>query len=594
MAEVVLFDWAAEPSIGVRVLRRSLIQSGLDAEVIGITRELAQRFRDAPFLKKETAEKTYREIIQMLEKHPLMKGTKFFGMTMYDTESAAGPVVELTKRLKQTHPSLVLIGGGPAFNSSPKAFFSQAKLSYAIRGEAENSFPQLIKALKEGRQDSVGKIPGIVFRKRSRIIVTPPVKLPAEQIINSPLTFAITGHRANTYTERGCSNACIFCGVPRKGVPVAVSDERILESLLELAKDARIKQVDFADDQLFFNEERTMRLLGKIMAHGLHKRFQFSSLATIDSFIKSTTINGEPVKRINGKLIKLIRDANFRYLEIGTEALNDNMLKEIKSGRYTAVQAMKVNRALSMAGITTHNFLIAGGIHTRSIDFLESYYRTLVKDLRNLRSSIRYGDMNIMLAQKNTPVYHEARREGALFGWTGRPAGKEKGTRIQTWAVVPKDPVLREFILERLRSGKTHIDGYDLGRVIIMGKALAQTNPRAATFVRKLLTVKGNLERLKTQYDHTYKHFLPREQVRAFIKRGKRFDKKTLETMPAEEKKELAREIGQEVKNRVLEHARLVGIASRRTGIERLRVIQELRRRTGQGMTLLPRRTVKK
>jgi len=576
MNEVVLLNLSYYIPLSTKALARGLKKEGILCDILDFSDAWDKVSMDR---KRGTFDPRdfpafISEVRKDLEKHQKEYSRfKFFGVSFYDWEGEKNITFPVSRLIKELFPKAYLIGGGPAFNTNPKGFFSAAKLDYAITGEGENALPALVKALMTKDFEGIRRLDGVIQRKNGRIIL-PQKKamLTHEEIANSPIIYTVEGNGwAITYTERGCSNACVYCSVPRKGRPVPIKDEVILAGLRDLAKKRHILTIHFADDQLFFDRERTFRLFGKIRAEGLCNRFSFTGLATINSFIHKGKVDME--------LIAFLKKAHFIDLAIGTEALNDNILKELKSGRYSAIEAMKVNDALNRVGIKTSHFMLAGGIETRARDFLESYYRGLARGLRH------HGDYNqpsFVQAFKGTGLYEKGLKENALFTQRGRPFRGTSDRSTTAAFVVPKDPLLREVFLKNLRKGRKNINQYDAEQMIELSKALDKRGENFPGMTRRLQKQLGVILQFGDEKTNAYYNFYTKSLDRELKKSG--FPEtegglKKLLSNPAVKQRILT-----EAKTAARHYVNEKEKVSRMRGISRLRQISKMRQKFGFGM----------
>jgi len=527
MAHVVLIDWSGYPSIGLQTLNKAMQRNGIDSRVIKIPMNIPREIGSLPRIKrKERTQEIINKAMHYILRHSAINGVKIIGMPMYDWHGQMRWEGHIIEKLRTTFPKAKIIGGGPAFNSNPKGFFAQLKLDYAIRGEAEHALPQLIKILEGRSNQRIEEVPGIIMQKKGRIIMGQAARLTNYEIAYSKIPLVRTKSGiAYTLTQRGCAKACIFCAVPRKGQPAEINESSIITALIKLARNKKIKAVSFHDDQLFSNRERSKRIFEKIIELGLHKRFSFSGLATIDSFIQ--TQNGR--RTVDTELIALLKQANFYRLEIGTEALSDGMLTELKSGRYNSIEAMKVIAELTRAGIKTYNFLLAGGVNTKPIDFLESYYRTLTKDTRRMQETEEYANMQIIHAYKGTTIYTQAAREGCLVDERGRKAGVLPERRMGVRFVVPKDPTLQKMFIEQIRNGQLDFNADNIRQVILLGERLSQTDTHAAKLTQRLKQTKYRMQIMIRDHHRKTNQILPHILAEELAKKGKELDEKTVE-----------------------------------------------------------------
>ncbi len=498
-----------------RVLMDKLEEKGISTKIISMQTLYSNIFDEKgedSFLKKKKTEEFKAGVDAYLQGvKSKIEGAQFFGMTLFDTIGEKETSFVISKAIKKYFLKSTLIAGGPAFNSNPNAFLKESGADYALRGEAENTLPKLIEILSKRKEGRIEDIQGIMFKKEGRIYShSQAAKLTPQEIQNSKFTYVKEGNIAFTYSERGRKNACIFCTIPRKGNPIMIKTETIIEGMEKLAENKNIKQISFLDDHFFSDTKRANELLDEIIKRKLNKRFVFDCAATIESLLK----NGKP----NLAFMRKIKRAGILGMEIGLEALNDNMLRELKGNRYTKVQAIEVLKALKKTGLATNNYLLAGGINTRARDFMDSYYSALrleMKGTANFYTTAMIG------ATKKTPIYKQAEKENSLFTMTGRKVGPLREGRTGFRLAIPKDEELRKLFLEKLRKRQgRQLTSEDLPRVIKMGQE--SKDLVAQKYARKLQRIQGEDNATTTMLEkianNVRAHFAAREMQKQGIK----------------------------------------------------------------------------
>lgn len=574
MSEVVLLDMEFRPSLGLKVLEQSLKAQGVSCEIIGFYQEVLKGMRfdikrnEYSVIDIRKSEEAVKEKLRSLA--PQLSGTRFVGIQFMEDRDQIKLKVPVSAFLKRKFPNITLIGGGAGINTDPKRFFSAAKLDFAIRGEGDKALPALIRALKTGNETALERIGGLVRRKSGRIIVAEkPAMLSRRQVARLPFVSVNAGKdRAITYSTKGCPNACIFCSVSRKGKLVALSDKTIIDGLQELAKNKEIVEVYFVDDQFFSNRQRATRLLKKVIGSGLSQRFKFCGLATVDSFLRNGSIDNE--------LIKLAKRARFVHLSVGTESLSDNTLHELKGGRYSSVQAIKINDALRNSGIRVRNFMLAGATKTTSRDFLESYYRAAAK---NIRGSGDYGPLTMLVARRGTPLYYMAVQEGLVFSERGRKVNAVNDRKPVARYALPKDENLQAFFREKLRGRVPQVDMLHLPEVIFFGRALEQAGLQDRGTYRRFLKIYGQR---KAKVDE-------RKQIGTILfalmvkkecdQMGLPWNEKSIHKVAAD--KELMDRFEAESKIQSVQFQKSVETAEKFRGTNRLRQIKIIRKKFG-------------
>jgi len=573
MTEFVFVSLKGRP-LGQEILRKELEKSGISARLVSMDTlynnifdkgEMALSKRENVYKFREGV-KSYLRLLRKSVGEP-----RFFGMTMFDTIGAKQTDFVVAQEIKKAFPNSTLIAGGPAFNSNPRGFLRESGADYAIRGEAEKSLVQLVKILSGKENGRIEKIPGIVYRGKRKIVATKAARLSLEEIRTAEFTYLKDGPVAITYTERGCPNACVFCTVPRKGNPAKIDEKTIIEGILALAKNPEIKTISLQDDQFFLDKERANRILDEIIRLGLNKRFAFDTQATVESLLK----NG----KADVQLIRKMKRAGIKGMAIGVEAFNNNMLRELKGGRYTKEQAIEVLKEIRKFGIYTENFMLAGGIETRARDFIESYYTALRLEQKGIA---HFYPSVIVQANKGTAIHTRAEKENALATMNGRRVGAVKSGRTGTRMVLPKDEHLRALFVEKLRREKERVfTSADIPHIVKM--AQNTKDPVALKYARKIQSMAGQREAGRNLIERIKGNLMERILEREMKKAGIVISRKSAQEFW--KNPENSERITAEGEHLYQAYRKLFVRAHTQKGIPRLRTIQEMKKITGAGIT---------
>ena len=214
----------------------------------------------------------------------------FVLFTVYDQLTEHVLARRWVKEIKNRLPATRIILGGPAFKSRPISFFRSLNADYALRGEADFTFPLLIQESTKTIPDSerLKNIPGIMFLKDGSLFMNGEYPLLTRNQLEA-LNFShycdYGSDMVSVFTERGCPYGCTFCSRVLGKRLRFLSIDRIIVILKEIAENPKIKRVMFSNDNMIYNLRRANKLFGKIIKEGLHKRFTFLINARIDNFI---------------------------------------------------------------------------------------------------------------------------------------------------------------------------------------------------------------------------------------------------------------------------------------------------------------------
>lgn len=174
------------------------------------------------------------------------------------TSSLVSPFIVTVHLIAAVLPQAWLIVGGTGFSLFPERLMREIPdLDYGIIGEAEVSFPALLRSI-----DSPPSLPGLCWREGMKVKVSPPATdfdmanyVPANRLLLDPKLYQGINSYVPTIgieAKRGCTLCCAYCVYPqlqgkrlRCRLPAAVVDE-----MEALHKDYGIESFHFTDPVL--------------------------------------------------------------------------------------------------------------------------------------------------------------------------------------------------------------------------------------------------------------------------------------------------------------------------------------------------------
>jgi ribosomal peptide maturation radical SAM protein 1 len=166
----------------------------------------------------------------------------------------------LARRIKERYPQVLVVFGGANMEGEMGLAYVNAFpfIDYAVSGEADEVFPQLLDSLRRARRHL--RLPGVVARTRLGVVdggQAPPVhdldRLPVpryEAYFERAEALGVARHYAPTWTipyesSRGCwwgqKHHCTFCGLNGQGMDYRSKRAgRVLRELTELVEKHRI------------------------------------------------------------------------------------------------------------------------------------------------------------------------------------------------------------------------------------------------------------------------------------------------------------------------------------------------------------------
>ena len=237
-----------------------------------------------------------------------------------------------------------VVMGGPHVTFLPDEALEHA--DYVIRGEAEESFPQLLDAIEVGH--GIEKIPGVSFRIGDNNFHNPGLgrvenldDLPIPDF--SMIQGGLSGQVWPMQTSRGCPFNCNFCTVTKVfGRAYRFrSKEHIMRELRAVPKD---KVVFFYDDNFAADRERAKELMRMMIAEGITPKW--------------TTQVRVDVAR-DPEMMALMKASGCFYVYIGFESINPATLKAFHKGQNLDEMRESIH-ALHEKGIRIHGMFVLG------------------------------------------------------------------------------------------------------------------------------------------------------------------------------------------------------------------------------------------
>jgi radical SAM superfamily enzyme YgiQ (UPF0313 family) len=251
--------------------------------------------------------------------------------------------------VKRQHPESVVAFGGPQASAVDVATLEAfPEIDLILRGEAEQSFPQLLVALETGAP--LDEVPGLTFRRDGTVVRNPDgpgitdldaLPFPAFHLVPEMGTCRFMPLELG----RGCPFACTFCSTNdffRRRFRLK-SPARMIEEMRRVKATYGIDTFELVHDMFTVDRKRVAAFCEALLASG--EKFYWGCSARTDC--------------IDNELIELMSAAGCRGLFFGIESGSARMQKIIDKGLDLGESAERV-RACSRAGIKTAVSLIVG------------------------------------------------------------------------------------------------------------------------------------------------------------------------------------------------------------------------------------------
>lgn len=345
-------------------------------------------------------------------------------------------VFKITEIIKnQIDPKTIIVVGGNHPTALPKQTIENPFIDFAVVGEGEQTFYELVKAIKEKRQD-FHKIDGLYFKQNNKIISTPPRKLisdldeipfPARDLFDLKIYYSAPTKKVSKdpagpiLTSRGCAFNCIHC-ISRKiwkGIPRFRSIENIIRELEECIDKFGIKEFNIYDDTFTLNQEGAMKICDEI----IKRKINISWIA----FSRVNTISKE--------LAKKMREAGCKKISFGLESGSQKILDLMRKNA-TVEMAKKVIKTVAKQGILVHASFMFGNL---------SETEETIKQTIKFAKSLPLDNATFFITSPfpGTDLYEIAKKQGFIT----------KNTKWEEFAPLtetPPIPVQKNISKERL------------------------------------------------------------------------------------------------------------------------------------------------
>jgi radical SAM superfamily enzyme YgiQ (UPF0313 family) len=265
--------------------------------------------------------------------------------------------IPLCREFRRRYPSIPIVWGGYFPSLYTDAALNAPYVDFAVRGQGEDTFMELLAALRGGRR--FHGIRGLSYKDDFGLHVHN-----AERPMQSPDQFpwlpyhrlpSVEKYVLPTFLGRrtvvhhasvGCPFRCKFCGV----VPFAggrqktESPERTAAILSRLKRDYRIDSVQFYDNNFFLGESRARDQAERLIPLQL----RWWAEGRIDSFLN-----------FSDDTLRALRRSGATMIFFGSESGSDEALIEMNKGITTA-QTLELAARIRQFGIVPEFSFVIG------------------------------------------------------------------------------------------------------------------------------------------------------------------------------------------------------------------------------------------
>lgn len=301
----------------------------------------------------------------------------------------------LTHLVRQ-YSRAVLIAGGAGYSIFPEILFRELALDYGIKGEGEQAWPALLKAIESDQP--VAGIEGLVYRREDgKIIVNPHKRYTTSAVLRfEEKTIDYYWNQSgmlNIQTKRGCPFRCIYCSYPViEGHRVRLLDSReVVDTLVRLYREKGIDYVFFTDSvfniDAAYNEELSRRLIES----GI--RMKWGAYFSPRGLTKTQ--------------LSLYQQAGLTHIEFGTDTFSDRQLELYRKG-FTWDEVRQQSCTCDELGIFYAHFMILGGYGETEKTLTETFQHSA-----QLTNTVIFPYIGMRIYPE-TELFYRALQEGRI------------------------------------------------------------------------------------------------------------------------------------------------------------------------------------
>ncbi len=266
--------------------------------------------------------------------------------------SSVNAALDVMGVVKSVNKSIITLLGGvhPSFCYDEIFKGSSADtVDFIIRGEGEETVPELLSALNNGKD--ITKVKGIAFRKNNKVIVTEERPFigsldsikPAWELVDWSLYtyFMIPGSiLAGVSSSRGCIKTCSFCSQKQfwKETWRGRTPEDFVSEIIELNNKYNVNVFLITDEYPTKERERWEEILDRLISENL------------DIYILMETCVEDIVR--DEDILYKYREAGVIHIYVGVEASSQAVLDEFKKD-------LKVEQSIEAIRLIAENRMIS-------------------------------------------------------------------------------------------------------------------------------------------------------------------------------------------------------------------------------------------
>ena len=260
-----------------------------------------------------------------------------------------GSVIQTAKFCKEVLPDVPIIIGGPHATAMPQLTAQIPEADYILRGEGDESIPELLDAIRDGKD--LSQIKGLTWKKDGQIIHNPDrefvkdldsVAFPARSALLNPENYS-SEDMGVILSSRGCPFCCSYCFHMWNRQVRYRSVESVIEEIKQVHDAYGTTQFSIKDDSFTVKRSHVLKLCEEFRK--LPFKLTFNCTTRVDI--------------IDDELLNVMKHSGLAQLSVGIESGSTEILKATDKG-ITHEQILKAAELLNKHGIYWTGYFMIG------------------------------------------------------------------------------------------------------------------------------------------------------------------------------------------------------------------------------------------
>ncbi len=318
----------------------------------------------------------------------------FIGISALTTKF--GSVIQTARFCREVLPGVPIIVGGAHASTMPDLTASIPEVDYVLRGESDESLPELLNAIRD--RGDLSKIGSLTWKRGGQIIHNPDrpftqnldvLPLPDRGALLNPEHYS-SEDMGVILTSRGCPFRCSYCFHMWERQVRFRSLESVIEEISQVNRAYGTTQFSLKDDSFTVDRKHVLALCEAFKK--LPFKITFNCTTRVDI--------------LDDELVAAMKDAGLAQLSVGIESGSAEILKETDKD-ITHEQILKAAEILNRHRVFWTGYFMIGLPTETEEDILKT-----VRFLR--RSKPYYGGLGVYSPFPRTKLFDQGVQMGLL------------------------------------------------------------------------------------------------------------------------------------------------------------------------------------